>query len=331
MSKDFFYIIIWTVLAAFAVALFSFLKIKASGNDCSETVYARDRENKIDSSVLPESSGENLLSGKSFAVSGDEYTFALDFYDAHNLTVTERFPVDEFFSLDLSWNASYSFDGEKNQLYIKRTALVCGEDKKTLSLDMVDFLSEKCAGRILEAMDSVSLEEGDWKNLVYDRMYSYVDRRLYEIESFGVTIEGNGILLEPHDVDSWIFASSLIFSSADFDGTASVGADCIFIRKPGEEKSRAIGGVMVESDGSFHAALYDFDREKGSRNINLVHAGEIVFKTICTDKVSDSQTCGYSMEIIRAPDFLGLVPGTVLDAQKILYPQLKWMNGADPS
>ena len=320
MNRQIFSIIVWTVVATLSIVGFTFLKIRTSGEG-SATVEERWTE-KIDSAILPETVGENTLPQNFYCIAEDSYSLSLDFLDEKHLLLGESFSFDGYFVLNLKWAAEYSVDSEKCELYIKRKSLLDGCEEISSSLAICDRMTEAIKEKILVEMDSVSLKgEGLLRDILFDRVYRYVDSVLFEIKTFEIVREGNGVLVEA----TKDFSSKLTFTSTNFEGSISVKDNVIFILTETDAGERKFGGVLFDNGQNLSATLYEFERPKGSRDASLTETGKMSVTIEEGSTVSDSQTVECKMKIVDAPkDFL-IAPGTVFSAQKILCPGLMWM------
>lgn len=320
MNRQIFSIIVWTVFATLSIVCFTFLKIRTSGEGTA-TVEERWTE-KIDSAILPETVGENTLPQNFYCIAEDSYSLSLDFLDEKHLLLGESFSFDGYFVLNLKWAAEYSVDSEKCELYIKRKSLLDGCEEISSSLAICDRMTEAIKEKILVEMDSVSLKgEGLLRDILFDRVYRYVDSVLFEIKTFEIVREGNGVLVEA----TKDFSSKLTFTSTNFEGSISVKDNVIFILAETDAGERKFGGVLFDNGQNLSATLYEFERPKGSRDASLTETGKMSVTIEEGSTVSDSQTVECKMKIVDAPkDFL-IAPGTVFSAQKILCPGLMWM------
>ena len=320
MNRQIFSIIVWTVVATLSIVCFTFLKIRTSGEGTA-TVEERWTE-KIDSAILPETVGENTLPQNFYCIAEDSYSLSLDFLDEKHLLLGESFSFDGYFVLNLKWAAEYSVDSEKCELYIKRKSLLDGCEEISSSLAICDRMTEAIKEKILVEMDSVSLKgEGLLRDILFDRVYRYVDSVLFEIKTFEIVREGNGVLVEA----TKDFSSKLTFTSTNFEGSISVKDNVIFILAETDAGERKFGGVLFDNGQNLSATLYEFERPKGSRDASLTETGKMSVTIEEGSTVSDSQTVECKMKIVDAPkDFL-IAPGTVFSAQKILCPGLMWM------
>ena len=321
MNRQIFSILIWTVLAVVSIACFTFLKTKTS-QPAVAAVEERWTE-KIDSAVLPETVGENTLPQNYFCISEDSYSLSFNFLDEKHLCLEESFSFDGYFVLNLKWNAEYSVDSEKCELYIKRKSLLDGCEEISSSLEICERLTEAIKEKILVEMDSVSLKgKGLLRDILFDRVYRYVGDVLFEIKTFEIVREGNGVLVEA----AKDFSSKLTFTSSSFEGSISLKDNVIFILAETDGAEQKFGGVLFVDGQNLSATLYEFEKPKGSRDASLTETGKISLTIEEGTNVSDSQTVECKMEIIDAPkDFL-ITPGTVFSAQKILCPGLLWMT-----
>ncbi|MBQ5400869.1 MAG: hypothetical protein IIU15_06580 [Treponema sp.] len=320
MNRQIFSIIVWTVFATLSIVCFTFLKIRTFGEGTA-TVEERWTE-KIDSAILPETVGENTLPQNFYCIAEDSYSLSLDFLDEKHLLLGESFSFDGYFVLNLKWAAEYSVDSEKCELYIKRKSLLDGCEEISSSLAICDRMTEAIKEKILVEMDSVSLKgEGLLRDILFDRVYRYVDSVLFEIKTFEIVREGNGVLVEA----TKDFSSKLTFTSTNFEGSISVKDNVIFILAETDAGERKFGGVLFDNGQNLSATLYEFERPKGSRDASLTETGKMSVTIEEGSTVSDSQTVECKMKIVDAPkDFL-IAPGTVFSAQKILCPGLMWM------
>ncbi|MBQ2081887.1 MAG: hypothetical protein II461_08995, partial [Treponema sp.] len=107
----------WGLAAFISVAFFFTMDLwRSEASDEAETL-----KDKVDSTVLPESKGENHLAGKIF--SSPERTIRYVFQSETSMLLEHVFSMDAKFKMPFSILCDYSLDSTGGKLFIKPVSL----------------------------------------------------------------------------------------------------------------------------------------------------------------------------------------------------------------
>lgn len=319
--KRFLPLISWCI--ASILALLVFISLKFSDSEKNGPAI------KNDVAVLPSGEGENLLEKKHFEILGEQYSLSWNFIDGENMVVWEHFPIDGFISMDVFWNAKYSFRENDGLLFIKRISLNMDEEKSD-SAAVTDFLTRIVVQKLSETFSSINVDgKKNLGDIVKKRIESYVMDNLFEIEEFKISVSDGGLLFDCVDENKGIFSYRKCFSFDDGTGSVCIEDNKIFIDDGREEDRHFYGGVLNFGKEKFSSLLYSFERNKNTGAVNVVPVGLVYGKITESDKVSEIQTVQNCLKFLKAPESLSWVVKKELCVDKALYHNLRWMTRCD--
>ncbi len=317
-------IIALTVAAIFSVAVFAIFKSKSFATVSQEEQSRRVA--KKNETVLPNGVGKNLLAKKSFYISDDDFALEWNFTGDENLEVLETVSIDGFFPLETKWAANYSFDESQGLLYIKRMSLVnCSPD--FTSIEIEDFLAKDFYENLNLFFNSTGADEKlSLEDLILERTVQYVEKNLYEIETFKVDVNGEGLLCESQGRNFGLLQLGRTYKAGDvpfeiYEKHGNLGIENWI------DGERHFYGGTVHMDGQrLESVLYEFRRDKLKKTATVLPVGKFVADLTESEVLSDFQQSVRELTVVEAPQELKLSRGTRFVSKSSLHPYLYWMN-----
>lgn len=331
MRKQF-SLILWTLAAILSIVVFVVLRFYAEPRLHPQKGVKIQRLDKEDVTVLPSGVGDNPLIQKSFHLTGEESALNWDFLDEDTLLVSETFPFDGRFSLTLNWGAKYSFDAYNGFLYLKRIYLNQDGDKIEKSTKIADALVDSIRDEISLSFDSVSLEGTDLESLLTERMDLFVENRLYEIQTYQISVGDTGILMENSRQNYDLFSSNFVFRTTLGEGdekksiAIKIQDDSLLINLDKDGENKIYAGILYSTEDKLSSKIYQIVGDKENRTVDLIPLGN--FMAVLTESFSEDnyQLSLGNLEVQKATKDLDFIEGLILQSQKPLYEDLRWMN-----
>ena len=326
----------WGIAALISVAFFCMM----DHGLFRKNLVQKNKDDKIDSTVLPESKGENPFVGKIY--SSPERTIRYIFQSEDSLMLEHIYSMDSKFNMPFSIRCSYSVNSIDEKLFMKPMGLVQDDFFTSSSSEISSILNETLVEEILGRYPNFENEENfsELKDLSLERAKKLVCENLFEIFSFDYSQLPSALLVEElFPKDYLIRREGLRFISDDDSKIFKIAPAAFYFVYDDKVTSFSYGALpdyenISEDTNSenentevkLKCNLKFFDSDLALGNAKISDAGNLEAKIYIDENSRTVQSVDVYMEILSAPESFCLSAGEKFKTRLPSAELLEWMR-----